>query len=94
MLTGANWSTTSLTGLLRPLELGVTCFCGSLAGESTVALGVGDLEEEAGAAPPPIKSLTSLFTSSLSFAKGSGAAFGICWIKSIIERDRRIKKKC
>ena len=60
----------------------VDCFWGSLAGESptaAAALGVGDLEEEeAGAAPPPIKSLTSLLTSSLSFAKGSGAAFGIC----------------
>lgn len=60
----------------------IDCFRGSLAGESptAAALGVGDLEEEAGAAPPPIKSLTSLFTSSLSFAKGSGAAFGICQI--------------
>ena len=78
MLTGAIWSITSLTGLLRPIELGVTCFWGSLAGESTAALGVGDFEDEdAGAVPPPIKSLTSLFTSSLSFAKGSGAAFGI-----------------
>jgi hypothetical protein len=48
---------------------------------------VGDLEEEegAGAAPPPIKSLTSLFTSSLSFAKGSGAAFGICQSKKCMD---------
>ena len=76
MLTGANWSTTSLTGLLRPTEPGATCLGGSLAGDS-VTLGAGDFEEEAGALPPPIRSLTSLLTSSLSFARGSGAAFGI-----------------
>ena len=75
-MTGASWSTTSLTGLLRPTELGVTCFGGSFA-EDSVALGAGDFDEEAGAVPPPIRSLTSLLTSSLSFARGSGAAFGI-----------------
>ena len=55
----------------------MTCFGASLAEESG-ALGGGDVEEEApGLAPPPIRSLTSLLTSSLSFARGSAAALGI-----------------
>lgn len=60
MLTGASWSTTSFTALLRPPEVGGACFGVSVAAADAVDLGGGVGEGDLVLAPPPIKSLTSL----------------------------------